>query len=237
MKKNLLKIIVGGLIIVVCIGAYISTRPKEEPWKYTTGQINTLKSFFYNQIAPNNLNLFTQLQSNNLTYMITENDYGENLLASLGICYSDYFNEMIKETYDYEDGKVSKSDYINDLVNLDKYITNTGESLGYVFQVGSNEEIKNTLKPFDIILKYGSPYDKEKCKELIRIIKSFKETYNDYSNNYIQYDIDNGKINVLNINKLKYYADELNHFTKNIYMENKEVALELQMANKNPVQI
>ena len=41
----------------------------------------------------------------------------------------------------------------------------------------------------------------------------------------------------LNINKLKYYADELNYFTKNIYMENKEVALELQMANKNPVQI
>lgn len=237
MKKNLLKIIVGGLIIVVCIGAYIFTRPKEEPWKYTTGQINTLKSFFNNQIAPNNLNLFTQLQSNNLTYMITENDYGENLLASLGICYSNYFNEMIKETYYYEDGKVSKSDYINDLVNLDKYITNTGQSLGYVFQVGSNEEIKNTLKPFDIILKYGSPYDKEKCKELIRIIKSFKETYNEYSNNYIQYDIYNGKINVLNINKLKYYADELNHFTKNIYMENKEVALELQMANKNPVQI
>lgn len=237
MKKNLLKIIVGGLIIVVCIGAYIFTRPKEEPWKYTTGQINTLKSFFNNQIAPNNLNLFTQLQSNNLTYMITENDYGENLLASLGICYSNYFNEMIKETYYYEDGKVSKSDYINDLVNLDKYITNTGQSLGYVFQVGSNEEIKNTLKPFDIILKYGSPYDKEKCKELIRIIKSFKETYNEYSNNYIQYDIYNGKINVLNINKLKYYADELNHFTKNIYMENKEVALELQIANKNPVQI
>lgn len=237
MKKNLLKIIVGGLIIVVCIGAYIFTRPKEEPWKYTTGQINTLKSFFNNQIAPNNLNLFTQLQSNNLTYMITENDYGENLLASLGICYSDYFNEMIKETYYYEDGKVSKSDYINDLVNLDKYITNTGQSLGYVFQVGSNEEIKNTLKPFDIILKYGSPYDKEKCKELIRIIKSFKETYNEYSNNYIQYDIYNGKINVLNINKLKYYADELNHFTKNIYIQNKEVALELQIANKNPVQI
>lgn len=237
MKKNLLKIIVGGLIIVVCIGAYIFTRPKEEPWKYTTGQINTLKSFFNNQIAPNNLNLFTQLQSNNLTYMITENDYGENLLASLGICYSDYFNEMIKETYYYEDGKVSKSDYINDLVNLDKYITNTGQSLGYVFQVGSNEEIKNTLKPFDIILKHGSPYDKEKCKELIRIIKSFKETYNEYSNNYIQYDIYNGKINVLNINKLKYYADELNHFTKNIYIQNKEVALELQIANKNPVQI
>lgn len=237
MKKNLLKIIVGGLIIVVCIGAYIFTRPKEEPWKYTTGQINTLKSFLNNQIAPNNLNLFTQLQSNNLTYMITENDYGENLLASLGICYSNYFNEMIKETYYYEDGKVSKSDYINDLVNLDKYITNTGQSLGYVFQVGSNEEIKNTLKPFDIILKYGSPYDKEKCKDLIRIIKSFKETYDEYSNNYIQYDIDNGKINVLNINKLKYYADELNHFTKNIYMENKEVALELQLANKNPVQI
>lgn len=237
MKKNLLKIIVGGLIIVVCIGAYIFTRPKEEPWKYTTGQINTLKSFFNNQIAPNNLNLFTQLQSNNLTYMITENDYGENLLASLGICYSNYFNEMIKETYYYEDGKVSKSDYINDLVNLDKYITNTGQSLGYVFQVGSNEEIKNTLKPFDIILKYGSPYDKEKCKELIRIIKSFKETYNEYSNNYIQYDIYNGKINVLNINKLKYYADELNHFTKNIYIQNKEVALELQIANKNPVQI
>ncbi|WP_436512936.1 hypothetical protein [Clostridium thermobutyricum] len=237
MKKNLLKIIVGGLIIVVCIGAYIFTRPKEEPWKYTTGQINTLKSFFNNQIAPNNLNLFTQLQSNNLTYMITENDYGENLLASLGICYSNYFNEMIKETYYYEDGKVSKSDYINDLVNLDKYITNTGQSLGYVFQVGSNEEIKNTLKPFDIILKYGSPYDKEKCKELIRIIKSFKETYNEYSNNYIQYDIYNGKINVLNINKLKYYADELNHFTKNIYIQNKEVASELQIANKNPVQI